>query len=99
MFSHTITRSTWDDLQRRRDLRVQRFLLPRFIAARFAGARFFARAAGGFITLCICITLGGAGSAPSSLRIGISVLPNLSNAACDVHTSKIMSLSAGPKVE
>ncbi len=67
---------------------------------RMAAGRCFAPDApdGRMITLCIGITCGWPGSSPSSWRIGVSVRPNLSNAACDVHTSNTISLSLGPKL-
>jgi hypothetical protein len=40
---------------------------------------------------------GGPVSMPSFSRIGIRVLPNLSNADCDVQTSNTDSLSLLPK--
>src|SRR5580658_5021670 len=52
--------------------------------------------AAGTITLCTGITLGCPGSIPSCCRMGISVLPNLSNAACDDQTSNTIRLSCGP---
>ena len=42
------------------------------------------------------ITVGVPGSIPSCCRMGISVFPNLSNAACDVQTSNTIRLSFGP---
>src|SRR5229473_8253686 len=51
----------------------------------------------GKITLCTGITAGVPGSIPSCCRMGISVFPNLSNAACDVQTSNTIRLSLGPK--
>src|SRR5262249_35092650 len=62
----------------------QRFCRRAGIFACFLGDVTFAA---GTITLCTGITAGCPGSIPSCCQIGISVFPNLSNAACDVHTS------------
>lgn len=62
--------------------------------ARFPGDLTFGA---GKITLWTAITAGVPESIPSCCRIGISVYPNLSNAACDDQTSNTIRLSFGPK--